>query len=255
MAGRPPDHCSSSAFGPRSERDDIANRLCGDVFRSVLFSDHHSGLRHMAPSSASEAPRQLQIMEGLLAPFLGTSAPRIAKAVRNEFGTLGRALRASDMDFAKLGPDGRNLKALLVAACELVDGVRNERAVSARLDPADRQLHIFLRRRLCATAVEKLMIMFCDGRGHYLGDEVIACGTRNGVELDMQSLFRQALSIGASSFLMAHNHPSGVCSPSDNDIRATKRVAHAAPMLGLSVLDHLIITSGECYSMRTGGLL
>lgn len=255
MAGRPPDHCSFSTFGPRPERGDIADRVCGDVFRSVLFSDHHSGLRHMVPSSAGEAPRQLQIMEGLLSPFLGKSAPRIAKAVRNEFGTLGRAMRASDMDFAKLGPDGRNLQAVLVAACELVDGARNERVVSARLEPADRQLHIFLRGHLCSTAVEKLMIIFCDGRGHYLGDEVVACGTGSVVELDMPSLFRRALAIGASSFLMAHNHPSGICSPSDNDITATRRVAHAAPMLGLSVLDHLIVTSGQCYSMRTGGLL
>lgn len=254
MAGGPPDNRSSSAFGPRVERGDISDRLCSHVLRPILFSDHHSGLRDMVPSSAGETLRQLQVVEGLLAPFFGKSAPRLARAIRVEFGSLGQAFQATDHDFAKLGKDGHDLRALLLAARRLVDGARNERTFSVRLDPSDSQLHNFLRGQLCSASVERLMVFFCDRQDRYIGHEVISWGTERFVELDMSSLFRRALSVGASSFLMAHNHPSGICTPSEDDIGATRQVAHLAQMLNLTVLDHLIVTAGECYSMRARAL-
>ena len=254
MAGWPPNYCGFGPFGARADRGDFADRVCRDVFGPVLFSDHHSGIRDLVPSSQGAAPRQLQVMEGLLSPFFGKSAPRIARTVRSEFGTLGRALSATDADFARLGRDGRELKALLLAARHLIDGARHERLVSSRLDPSDLELQAFLRSRLCIGTTEKLMVIFCDKDRHYLLDEEIGWGTDSLVELDVPALFRRALVLGASSFLIAHNHPSGNCVPSDQDIGATRHVAHAAQLLDLSVLDHLIVTTDECYSMRAGGL-
>ncbi len=55
--------------------------------------------------------------------------------------------------------------------------------------------------------------------------------------------------------VLAHNHPSGDARPSDNDKRATRRLAMAADALNCTVLDHLIFAGDKCVSLRRMGLL
>ncbi|MGB7372678.1 JAB domain-containing protein [Pontixanthobacter sp.] len=120
---------------------------------------------------------------------------------------------------------------------------------------ADKRMHGFLQSRLGANAVESMLIVFCNESGDYLIDEQVGWGDISTVELDLPCLLRRALIIGASSFLMVHNHPSGNCWPSDNDIYATRRVAKAADLVGLHVIDHLVVTHCQCYSMRAGAIV
>lgn len=124
-----------------------------------------------------------------------------------------------------------------------------------RLSSKDDQLQRFLKLSLGTQPVESMLVIFCDERGYYLTHEDVGWGGASTVELDLPYLLRRALIVGASSFLMAHNHPSGNCWPSDDDIRATRRVAHAADFVGLHVMDHLVVTYRDCYSMRAGAIL
>jgi DNA repair protein RadC len=71
----------------------------------------------------------------------------------------------------------------------------------------------------------------------------------------MRDVFAEALRLGASGMILAHNHPSGECRPSDNDIAATRRLAEVALALDVALIDHLIFTHEAVYSMRAGGLL
>lgn len=116
-------------------------------------------------------------------------------------------------------------------------------------------LQDFLKQRLGMRTVETMLIIFLDRHDRYLIGEEIGQGSGSAVELDLPMLLRRALILGASSFLMAHNHPSGHCRPSDDDICATRRVAQAADLVGLRVIDHWIVTRCECYSIRARAIL
>ena len=61
--------------------------------------------------------------------------------------------------------------------------------------------------------------------------------------------------MGASAFVMAHNHPSGSLEPSEADIVLTKQIQMNAKVLTISLLDHLIITSQGYSSFKVKGLL
>ena len=53
--------------------------------------------------------------------------------------------------------------------------------------------------------------------------------------------------------ILVHNHPSGSELPSEEDRTVTERVAQAVSLFDIALLDHIIVTSGPCYSFRNEG--
>lgn len=74
-----------------------------------------------------------------------------------------------------------------------------------------------------------------------LGVFELAHGTVSQSVMNPREIFVRLLLVGASAFIIAHNHPSGDCTPSKNDIEATKRVREAADLMGVEFFDHIII--------------
>lgn len=72
------------------------------------------------------------------------------------------------------------------------------------------------------------------------------CGTRE--------IFQKALLGNAVSIILIHNHPSGDCTPSREDIAVTKRLKDAGSIVGVEVLDHIIIGRDYC-SLKEKGYL
>ena len=61
--------------------------------------------------------------------------------------------------------------------------------------------------------------------------------------------------LGASSFILAHNHPSGDPEPSREDIELTEKVAHAGDLLGIQLLDHIIVARSGAVSLSERGCM
>jgi DNA repair protein RadC len=80
-------------------------------------------------------------------------------------------------------------------------------------------------------------------------------GDERGVDLPLRSIIADAAAHGSAGIVLAHNHPSGDSTPSDDDCRATRRLASAAEALDCAVLDHLVFAGRECSSLRAMGLL
>ncbi len=64
-----------------------------------------------------------------------------------------------------------------------------------------------------------------------------------------------ALDLGARQLIVAHNHPSGDCSPSADDRRTTQDLMAAANALEIRLVDHLIVSRLRAFSFAKGGLL
>lgn len=80
-------------------------------------------------------------------------------------------------------------------------------------------------------------------------------GDRAGADLPIHTIIADAARRRSAGLLLAHNHPSGDCRPSEADCRATRRLATAAEALDCAVIDHLIFAGGKCASFRSLGLL
>ena len=89
-----------------------------------------------------------------------------------------------------------------------------------------------------------------NGRQELLSRRTIAIGGLNYNFLEPRNIFEPAFSLGASSFILVHNHPSGNLEPSDDDLLLTEKVAKIADLMGVKLLDHLIIGKNNFYSIR-----
>lgn len=155
-------------------------------------------------------------------------------------------------------PDGGPLLAA-------VSGNRSQREVGANLDadlgPSDvfsvrnPTFLQYLQSHFAGAREERFHATYCDGRGGYLHDEMLVWGSSDSVGMRARLVFSRALALGAGGLLLAHNHPSGRCRPSSDDLSATNRIRDIAAALDIVLLDHLILTWDEIYSMRLGRYL
>jgi DNA repair protein RadC len=87
-----------------------------------------------------------------------------------------------------------------------------------------------------------------------VGQECVAAklfiGGLSASSVDLKTMFRYLLNNypNATSFLIAHNHPSGCIDPSDNDLVITKSIKEAALLLGYQFLDHIVFSNTGYYS-------
>jgi DNA repair protein RadC len=93
-------------------------------------------------------------------------------------------------------------------------------------------------------------------RGIYLNthhrivhDEVISIGTINGNLIHPREVFKPAIEHGAAAVILAHNHPSGIVTPSQADIEITKHIIAVGKIIGIPVVDHVIIGKNKFISI------
>lgn len=88
---------------------------------------------------------------------------------------------------------------------------------------------------------EKLLVLMLDSKNRLIKEEILSIGTVNASIVSPRELFIEALKSGAVNIILLHNHPSGDCTPSKDDILLTKRIRKCGNMLEIKLLDHIII--------------
>lgn len=89
-----------------------------------------------------------------------------------------------------------------------------------------------------------------DMKGYANYMEVIHIGTLNQALIHPREVFKSAIISNCNSIIIAHNHPSGDPEPSQADRLATKSMMEAGRMLGIEVIDHLIVSDLNYYSIK-----
>jgi len=128
-------------------------------------------------------------------------------------------------------------------------GLREDLTGSA-VETSDPRFIQYLKLTLGRDRGERLYAVFVDGERRYIRGETIGLGSRKGIEARIGHLFQRAMELRATGLLLAHNHPSGDCTPSGKDLRATEIIAETAARLDLFLVDHLIVTKSAVYSIK-----
>ncbi|WP_281755133.1 RadC family protein [Neptunitalea chrysea] len=102
---------------------------------------------------------------------------------------------------------------------------------------------------------EEFWVAFLNNSNNVLSTSQLSKGGITGTLVDIRLIFKQALSNGATSIILAHNHPSGTLRPSEMDKNLTQKISDAGLSLDIKVLDHLIVTEKTYFSFADEGLL
>ena len=186
-----------------------------------------------------------------------TDAGTLAAALLGFFGTAPRVLAARpDRLRAVPGLTGDAIAALKAAEAL---GIRMAReAVPDAVHPTlnnYRKVIDYCRTLAGHREVEEFRILFVDRRNRLIADELHQNGTVSHTPAYPREICIRALELQATALIAVHNHPTSDPSPSKADIDTTRRVRDALKTIEVTLLDHVIVTSGEAFSFREKGLL
>ena len=91
---------------------------------------------------------------------------------------------------------------------------------------------------------EKMIIAYLDNASKVIGLHIQE-GTQARCEIWMREILQKALLVNAAQMLMIHNHPARCLRPSNGDVRATRHLSKLAKQLGITVIDHIIVSQGR----------
>jgi len=102
---------------------------------------------------------------------------------------------------------------------------------------------------------EVFKIILLNTKNHIIKYLNVSVGSLNSSIVHPREVFSEAVKVGCSGMLLAHNHPSGDPEPSSEDIETTQRLVNAGNILGIKVLDHVVIGDGRYISFKEQGLM
>ncbi|MBA4073478.1 MAG: hypothetical protein C0508_00470 [Cyanobacteria bacterium PR.023] len=97
---------------------------------------------------------------------------------------------------------------------------------------------------------EHFVTFHLDTKFQVVGYNEVSKGTVSASLVHPREVFKAAILSNSTAIICAHNHPSGIVKPSDEDIETTITLIKAGQILGVLVLDHVIIGGDELYSLR-----
>lgn len=201
---------------------------------------------------ALEGPRALTDIE-LLAIMLGTGTQRcpVERLAAKVLPCLDSA-------------DGPNLETL-----QAIPGIGPSKAylLAAALEFSRRRIHpegIRIKRAHDVTPLlahlldrpqEHVVCISLNGAHEVLKMRTVSIGLLTSCPIHPREVFVGPITDRAYSVIIAHNHPSGDPTPSEEDKRVTHQIARAAGTLGIKLLDHIIVARRGYYSFQEHGLL
>jgi len=217
---------------------------------------HRKRLRERFAKSGRDALADYELLELLLS----YSRPRrdtkgIAKALLHRFGNLLGVLQQTEqrlMEVNGVGPEIalflKLVQAYLTRCMETT--VENQVTVSGPEDIFD-----FVRLHLGSRASESVYAIYLDDAKRILHHTEVTAGTVNHTPLYPREILKPALIQNATGLVLVHNHPEGHPVPSESDLEMTRELEKVAAALGIKLIDHMIVTRLQAYSLKTGKLL
>lgn len=217
---------------------------------------HRKRLRERFLNFGSGALADYELLELLLTyaiPRIDTKP--IAKSLLNHFGTILNVFQQSPdrlLDIKGVGPQSATMLRV-VQAC-LARSM--ERAVEQRKKIANPEdIFAYIRLQLGHNQNECIFAFYLDDARHVVHRAEVSKGTVDRTPFYTREILKPALAYNATGLILAHNHPEGEPVPSEIDLEMTKRLEAAAEALGIKLLDHMVVTRLQAYSIKTGKLL
>ena len=170
----------------------------------------------------------------------GANAVEVARQLLERYGSLSGLSRCTIKEIASIRGIGAAKAIQLVAAFGLGRRLASERLARQKLDSPE-LVHDLVDAEMRTLHKESLRVILLDTRYHLLRMEEVSLGSVNESIAHPRDVFRPAVIASAYAVIVVHNHPSGDPSPSQSDHSLTRRLAEAAELLQIKLLDHIII--------------
>ncbi|MBW1780404.1 MAG: DNA repair protein RadC [Deltaproteobacteria bacterium] len=196
----------------------------------------------------------------LLELLLTYAIPRVntkplAKALLHRFGTFVNVLQQPYerlMEIKGIGSKTATFIQVVQASLtrSMEADVEQQLSISG---PED--IFAFVRLHLGARSHECVYAFYLNNSNHVVHQAEVGMGTVDRTPLYPREILKPALVYDATGIILVHNHPEGQPVPSEDDLEMTTRLEEVAAHFGIRLLDHMIVTRLQAYSIKKGKLL
>lgn len=217
-------------------------------------------MKRLLDKLAARGPAALDDAE-LLALLLGEGseykpAEMLSKRLLEHYnGSLARLGRDVLPRLRMVEGVGLRRAARIAAAAELGRRILTlQAAEKTSIQTSDDVIQLF-RPELELLQHEECWALYLSSSNRIIERQRISQGGVQGTIVDHRLIVKRALELLATQLILVHNHPSGSAEASDADRHLTSRIAEAAALFDIRLLDHIIISRSDDFSFRSAGLL
>jgi DNA repair protein RadC len=186
----------------------------------------------------------------------GESVIITAQKLLTKFGNLKNLASASIEELTQIKGIGPAKAAQIKATFELVKRLEDSPNEASKLIVKSPDDVIKTARALLKGKKKEHFVVIClDTRNHLIKTNLVSIGSLDCSIVHPREVYKEAISSSAASVIFIHNHPSGDPTPSDDDIKITKRLIEAGEIVGIEVLDHIVVCDNEHISMKAKNLI
>lgn len=204
---------------------------------------HRERVRQRVRNEGMEHFQPYEILEFILTYAIPRKDVKpIAKKLIEEFGSLSAVLEADVAELAQIEGIGLTSATLLASYSMVMQYYHKERYKGALTISTLGEMGKFCCEYLYGEPNEKMLLVCLDNACHHKGTFVVGEGSIDVTPVFLRKIVRNVFVSGAKQVVLAHNHPSGLVTPSLEDYNTTVKLQRALEQIDVHLIDHLIVT-------------
>jgi DNA repair protein RadC len=177
----------------------------------------------------------------------------IAHDLIEHFGSLDQVLDAPVDELVQISGISRNGAVLMKLVNELARKYMIKRKKEYKVVGTIQECGKYIVPYFFGLVNETVFLLCLDAKCKVLCCRKVGEGSVNTANVPIRRVVEMALAANATSVVLAHNHPSGVAIPSNEDVATTRRVAAALSMVDITLVDHIVVADDDYVSMVQSG--
>ena len=221
-----------------------------------IHEGHRERMRKQLKTSGMDSLSDVQVLEMLLyyAAPRGDTNPA-AHALLKRFGTLDGVFSAPETELRKIDGVGEVAAQLLLLVPQVARRCLMSRSAQIQVLDTTSKCGRYLLPYFHGEHEEVVYLLCLDAKCKALDCVLIHRGGVNVASIAARKVVKAALDSNATSVVLAHNHPSGLALPSQEDKQTTMVLKAALDAVGVVLADHIIVADDDFVSMRDDGIL
>ena len=220
-----------------------------------IHDGHRQRLKDRFRQEGLDKFDEIQVLELLLfyaIPQRDTNP--LAHRLLDHFGSLAQVLEAPVEELEKISGVGANAATLLSLTTALARYYMVNRGTQTAILTSTEMCGDYLLPHFVGRRNETVFLLCLDAKCKVLCCKEVGEGSVNSASVPIRRIVEMALSLNATSVVLAHNHPSGLALPSGEDVQTTRRLAVALDAVDITLADHIVVADDDYVSMAQSGL-